>query len=157
MRKRTSLLLLIVFVFTGMLWAAEDPFVGEWKLNPAKTTLRDEMKVTSAGPNKYTFDFGGDMPETIVTDKVVVYKSFFPRSLCRDYVSFLRELPLTTTPGKPKRGEAMRVNDRYQIDDPRFAERLWTQTGLKEAVKNPDVVHLWYVCPPRLGRLLTAS
>jgi hypothetical protein len=68
MWNRTSLLLLIASAFIGMLWAAEDPFVGEWKLNAAKTTLRDEMKVASAGPNKYTFDFGGDMPETIVID-----------------------------------------------------------------------------------------
>jgi len=81
--------------------------------------------------------------ETVVPDKVVVYRSFFPRSLARDYVSFLRELPLTTTPGKPKRGEALRVNDRYQIDDARFANRLWNETGLKDAILDPDRAHLW--------------
>ncbi|KAK5654354.1 hypothetical protein OQA88_7263 [Cercophora sp. LCS_1] len=37
----------------------------------------------------------------------------------------------------------MRVNDRYQVDDPKFAERLWTETGLKEAVHNPDLAPLW--------------
>ncbi|KAK4452884.1 hypothetical protein QBC34DRAFT_19368 [Podospora aff. communis PSN243] len=82
-------------------------------------------------------------PETVVPEKVVVYHSFFPRSLCRDFVSFLSDLPLTTTPGKPQRGMALRVNDRYQIDDPRFANRLWTETGLREAVANPDLRHLW--------------
>ncbi|KAL2128236.1 hypothetical protein VTI74DRAFT_9468 [Chaetomium olivicolor] len=76
-------------------------------------------------------------------DKVVVLRSFFPRSLCRDYVSFLRELPLVTTPGKPKRGEAVRVNDRFQIDDPKFAHRLWAETGLMEVVLSEDVAHLW--------------
>ncbi|KAK4124955.1 hypothetical protein N657DRAFT_570668 [Parathielavia appendiculata] len=81
--------------------------------------------------------------EPVVPDKVVVLRSFFPRSLCRDYVSFLRDLPLATTPGKPKRGEAMRVNDRFQIDDASFAHRLWTETGLKEAVTGKDVAHLW--------------
>ncbi|SPQ19608.1 102aeb13-8969-4665-8c35-da61afbab656 [Thermothielavioides terrestris] len=79
--------------------------------------------------------------ESLVQDKVVVLRSFFPRSLCKDYVSFLRELPLVTTPGKPKRGEALRVNDRYQIDDARFAHRLWTETGLKEALLSKDVAH----------------
>jgi hypothetical protein len=82
--------------------------------------------------------------ETLVSEKVVVYRSFFPRSLCRDYVSFLSGLPLTTTPGKPQRGMALRVNDRYQIDDPGFSNRLWTETGLREAVSNPEVAHLWY-------------
>ncbi|KAK0669585.1 hypothetical protein QBC41DRAFT_107049 [Cercophora samala] len=79
-----------------------------------------------------------------IQDKVVVLRSFFPKNLCRDYVSFLRTLPLTTTPGKPKRGMAVRVNDRFQVEDPLFAERLWSETGLKEAVlDNPDMAHLW--------------
>lgn len=84
--------------------------------------------------------------ESLVQDKVVVLRSFFPRSLCRDYVSFLRDLPLVTTPGKPKRGDAVRVNDRFQIDDARFADRLWSETGLKELLLNSDdVAHLWWV------------
>ncbi|KAL2269532.1 hypothetical protein VTJ83DRAFT_1716 [Remersonia thermophila] len=81
--------------------------------------------------------------DTLVEDKIVVLRSFFPRSLCRDYVSFLRELPLVTTPGKPKRGEAVRVNDRYQVDDAKFANRLWNETGLKEVVLRDEVAHLW--------------
>jgi hypothetical protein len=84
--------------------------------------------------------------ESLVQDKVVVLRSFFPRSLCRDYVSFLRDLPLVTTPGKPKRGDAVRVNDRLQIDDATFADRLWSETGLKELLLNSnDVAHLWWV------------
>jgi len=78
-----------------------------------------------------------------VEDKVVVFRSFWPRSLCKDYVAFLRELPLVTTPGKPKRGEAVRVNDRFQIDDPKFAHRLWTETGLKEALLKEEYLHMW--------------
>lgn len=83
--------------------------------------------------------------ESLVEGKVIVLRSFFPRSLCRDYVSFLRELPLVTTPGKPKRGEAVRVNDRFQVDDARFADRLWTETGLKDVLASPDISHLWCV------------
>ena len=49
-------------------WAANDPFVGEWKLDPSKSKLTDEMKVASLGGNKYAFDFGGGSPETIEVD-----------------------------------------------------------------------------------------
>lgn len=84
-------------------------------------------------------------PETLVEGKVIVLRSFFPRSLCRDYVSFLRELPLVTTPGKPRRGEAVRVNDRFQVDDAQFANRLWTETGLRDVLSSPNISHLWCV------------
>lgn len=92
--------------------------------------------------------------ESIVKDKVVVLRSFFPRSLCRDYVSFLGTLPLTTTPGKPKRGMALRVNDRFQIQDSAFAHRLWTETGLKEALTQTDMTSLWFVSPPSSHSIL---
>ncbi len=50
-----------------MAWATESPFIGEWKLDPSKTRMPDEMKVQSQGANKYAFDFGGGA-ETIVVD-----------------------------------------------------------------------------------------
>lgn len=71
---------------------------------------------------------------TVVPSQIVTISNFWTSTLCKNYVSFLSTLPLTTTPGKPKRGEAIRVNDRYQINDPAFAERLWSQTALKELV-----------------------
>src|SRR4051812_13633393 len=46
--------------------AANDPFVGDWKLAPSRSTA-DKMTVESVGGNRYTFDFGGG-PETIVVD-----------------------------------------------------------------------------------------
>ena len=67
MFKRTFELLLVACLGTGALWAANDPFVGEWKLNPARSKLADQMKVESVGANKYVFDFGGGS-ETIVVD-----------------------------------------------------------------------------------------
>lgn len=79
------------------------------------------------------------------TDKIVTIDSFFPRGLCRDYVSFLQTLPLQTTPGKPKRGDAVRVNDRFQVQDGVFATTLWEKTGLREALLEEDVKHLWWV------------
>ena len=67
MFKRTFELLLVACLGTGALWAANDPFVGEWKLNPARSKLTDQMKVESVGANKYVFGFGGGS-ETIVVD-----------------------------------------------------------------------------------------
>ena len=68
MSRRTFQLLLIACLVTGMLWAANDPFVGQWKLNPSRSKLFDYMKVTSLGANKYAFDLGGGAVETIVAD-----------------------------------------------------------------------------------------
>jgi hypothetical protein len=67
MLKRALRLLVFASVAVGMAWAAENPFIGEWKLNPSKSRMPDEMKVESKGGNKYVFDFGGG-PETIVVD-----------------------------------------------------------------------------------------
>jgi hypothetical protein len=67
MSKRTFRLLLIAGLATSALWAADDPFVGEWKLIPSKSKLTDQMKVESVAGNKYAFDFGGG-PETIAAD-----------------------------------------------------------------------------------------
>lgn len=72
MSKRAYRFLFAASVFAcliaGALAAADDPFVGEWKLNPSKSKMIDEMKVDSAGGNKYAFDFGGGKPETIAAD-----------------------------------------------------------------------------------------
>ncbi|KAL8387333.1 hypothetical protein RB595_009981 [Gaeumannomyces hyphopodioides] len=72
--------------------------------------------------------------EPVVPAKVLVARSFFPRSLCRTYVDFLASLPLATTPARPKKGEAVRQNDRFQVHDPAFASRLWRDTGLRDAL-----------------------
>ena len=68
MLQRAFLLLPLACLAAGAARAADDPMVGNWKLNPQKSTLVDEMKVTSLGGNKYSFDFGGGSPETIVVD-----------------------------------------------------------------------------------------
>ncbi len=60
--------LLVAGLLTGTSWAANDPFVGQWKLNPSRSTLTDEMKVTKVGQDKYAFELGGGEPETIVVD-----------------------------------------------------------------------------------------
>ena len=67
MFKRIFEILPAICLATGMAWAAKSPFIGEWKLDPSKTRMPDEMKVQSQGANKYAFDFGGGA-ETIVVD-----------------------------------------------------------------------------------------
>lgn len=67
MFKRAFQLLLVAYLVTATLWAATDPFVGDWKLNSSKSKLVDHMKVEGLGGNKYAFDLGGG-PETIVAD-----------------------------------------------------------------------------------------
>ena len=71
---------------------------------------------------------------TIVDSQIIVIRSFWTSTLCKNYVSFLKSLPLTTTPGKPNKGDALRFNDRFQVSDEVFANRLWTETGLRELV-----------------------
>src|SRR6202044_3836274 len=67
MLKRLFLLLIVLAIATTGLHAADGSFVGKWKLNPDKSTMHDQMKVSSAGMNRYAFDFGGG-PEFIVAD-----------------------------------------------------------------------------------------
>ena len=55
----SSLLLVAAGLATSSLWAANNPFVGDWKLDSSKSTLSDQMKVQSLGGKKYAFDFGG--------------------------------------------------------------------------------------------------
>lgn len=68
MSKRVVLILPLVCLAASTAWAAVDPMVGDWKLNSQKSRLFDEMKVSSLGANKYSFDFGAGQPETIVID-----------------------------------------------------------------------------------------
>ena len=68
MLKRITHLLLVTCLVTGTLWAANDPLVGKWKVNPSRSKLSDQMKVEAASANKYTFDFGGGYVETVVAD-----------------------------------------------------------------------------------------
>ncbi|MGD0866719.1 MAG: hypothetical protein ABSA49_14300 [Rhizomicrobium sp.] len=67
MFKRIIKILAAICLTTGIAWAAQSPFIGEWKLDPSKTRMPDEMKVQSEGGNKYAFDFGGGAV-TIVVD-----------------------------------------------------------------------------------------
>jgi hypothetical protein len=68
MSTRTSRLLLVAWLVTSTSWAANDPFVGKWKLNPSKSTFIDQVKIEAAGPNTYAITFAGGDAETVVAD-----------------------------------------------------------------------------------------
>lgn len=76
---------------------------------------------------------------SLLEDQIVTISGLWTSTLCKKYVSFLANLPLVTTPGKPKKGDAVRVNDRFQIDDAAFARMLWEQSGLQDLVLHGDV------------------
>ena len=68
MIKHILQFLSVASLATTVLLAANDPFVGEWKLDPSKSSkITEQMKVDSVAGNKYTFELGGG-PETIVAD-----------------------------------------------------------------------------------------
>jgi hypothetical protein len=68
MFNRAVQLLLASCLMTGTLWAADNPFVGKWKVNPSKSMLNDEMKVEVAGANRYVFTFGPGQVDTVTAD-----------------------------------------------------------------------------------------
>ncbi|KAL8775104.1 MAG: hypothetical protein Q9209_000583 [Squamulea sp. 1 TL-2023] len=76
--------------------------------------------------------------EPLLEHQILVIRNFFTSSLCKNYVSFLSSLPLVTIPGQPKKGDAVRVNDRFEVNDPLFAEQLWITAGLQSLVTRSD-------------------
>ncbi len=68
MLSRALQLLWAGCLMTGSLWAADNPFVGKWKVNPSMSKLYDEMKVEAAGANRYAITFGPGQMDSIVAD-----------------------------------------------------------------------------------------
>jgi hypothetical protein len=69
MPQHSLRLLLVLPLLTVPAFAAQNPFTGSWKLNPAKSSLTDTMRVENADtPNTYTFYLSLTNPETIPLD-----------------------------------------------------------------------------------------
>src|SRR5438552_11587587 len=69
MSKRILKSLLVTWLVLGTLWAADDPFVGRWKLNPSKTNYILHRKIKGLGGNKYALELDDDFGESsIVAD-----------------------------------------------------------------------------------------
>jgi hypothetical protein len=60
--------LLLFVCLASLAWAASDPFVGKWKVDPSKSKLYDELKVEVAGANRYAITFGPGQVDTVVAD-----------------------------------------------------------------------------------------
>ncbi|PYI34618.1 hypothetical protein BP00DRAFT_304812, partial [Aspergillus indologenus CBS 114.80] len=78
--------------------------------------------------------------QLLIPNQAYIIPDFFAAPLCKTYTSFLAALPLVTTPNKPKKGDAVRVNDRFQVQDDGFAAQLWEYTSLQRCVtgkRNP--------------------
>lgn len=112
------------------------------KDQPPKTQARTTRgKPFPFDPNRTTLNWPALKPllppvdlslSTVVDSQIITIHNFWTSTLCKNYVQFLKGLPLTTTPGQPKKGDALRFNDRFQTQDEGFANRLWLETGLKE-------------------------
>jgi hypothetical protein len=66
MLSRIFQLLLAACLVVSSVWAANDPFVGKWKVNPSKSKLNDEMKVEVAGANRYSLTFAPGQVDRVV-------------------------------------------------------------------------------------------
>lgn len=105
---------------------------------PASSTASQE--VTPRWPSLQPLQSDLDLNfNAILKDQILTIPHFWTSTLCKSYVTFLSTLPLVTTPGKAKKGNAVRVNDRFQIEDSRFAEQLWRNTSLKDLVTSPRI------------------
>src|SRR5262245_37880197 len=68
MFKRILNLVALTCLVAVTLWAADDPFLGKWKLNIDKSQITGEqMKIQDLGNNKYTISWGAT-PTTIIAD-----------------------------------------------------------------------------------------
>ena len=81
--------------------------------------------------------------DPLVESQILLIHNLFTSSLCARYISFLSSLPLTTTPLTKSKDLAVRVNDRFQVEDAAFAEMLWSQTALKQLVSDYEDQTVW--------------
>jgi len=110
---------------------------------PKTTTIQQQQPAPNWPPLTPVLPADSLTLETLLPNQILTISNLWTSTLCAKYVAFLRSLPLVTTPGVPKRGDAVRVNDRFQIDDAGFAQRLWSETGLSEIVQGVEDAKLW--------------
>jgi hypothetical protein len=67
MFRRVLTILPAICLAASVALGAQNPFIGEWKLDPSRSRTPDEMQVQHKEGNTYVFDFGGGA-ETIVAD-----------------------------------------------------------------------------------------
>lgn len=105
------------------------------KAPPAPTT-KDESTISWPAIAKSPYR---PIPEinTVLASQILTL-DLFTSSFAQQFLNFCQShiAPLlSTTPIRPKKGDAIRFNDRFQVTDPSFAESLWRNSGLKEALE----------------------
>lgn len=98
--------------------SAKDQRSLKWPTIPPRQQYDDELTLHSLLP-----------------DQILTISELWSRKSCKEFVQFLSRLPLVTTPAARKVDEAVRVNDRFQIDDAAFARAIW-DSGLNEVLTN---------------------
>ena len=73
--------------------------------------------------------------DILLANQIVVIRNLFTSTLSKSLVSFLSNLDLITTPAKPRSGEALRVNDRLEVNDNAFAQTLWRMSALEDLIR----------------------
>jgi hypothetical protein len=69
MLKQFIQLLCVACLITATSRAADEPLIGKWKLNLARSKLADQMTIAPAGANRYTLTFAGvGETETLLAD-----------------------------------------------------------------------------------------
>ena len=100
--------------------------------NPGAESLVSQLQWPLLRPLVPTVDLH---LQALLQDQIFVVSKLFTTSLCQKYISFLADLPLITTPTRPKKGDAARINDRLEVYDPQFATILFNTTGLETLMR----------------------
>ncbi|CAG8520959.1 17326_t:CDS:2, partial [Acaulospora morrowiae] len=107
-------------------------------------TLKDDKKQTKISTPIKKFSESSKWPsfllksdlqlQTLLENQIVVIPSFLTHQECTNLINFIeKNIPLEQT--VPNKGEAFRNNDRFSIENPKFAESLY-QSGLNSLVSH---------------------
>jgi len=112
--------------------------------HPQSTATSSTRPVTTA-PTAIVFPPLSSGPPTcplpsisLLESQIILLPEFLSSETCHSYVRYFSTLSLVK-PGPPGRNEATRTNSRLAVEDAEFAQKLFTQTGLEEAVKGWEV------------------
>lgn len=75
--------------------------------------------------------------DCLIDDQIYIVHNMLTRTNCRNFMSFLLNTiaPIMTKPVPPRRGEAMRTNERFSSYDPNFAQSLFVDTNIDMMVR----------------------
>jgi predicted 2-oxoglutarate/Fe(II)-dependent dioxygenase YbiX len=111
-----------------------------WNIRLSFTVLKPLMK---QGKSKWPklFPKSDLQVDELLQGQIYTIADFFTLKECDNMIAYIESnIPLQTTPAIPKRGEALRSNDRISISDPDFAEVLWS-IGIESVSKSTQSIY----------------